>query len=142
MLQLGRNAVFDEITEFRDECVATLPRLGITAPHGEDFFELVDKENRAAFARIAERRARLEAKKREMTAKAEELAIADGKAGKCTGRWAAYQLGKILTPESIVLNDGISRRPSPTVRMTLAIFPARRRLGPPSWPPSPCFWQG
>ena len=66
---------------------------------------MLDKSD---MTRIAERRKRLEEKKRQMTAKAEELAIADGKSGKATGRWAAYQLGKILTPDAIVLNDGIS----------------------------------
>ncbi len=59
-------------------------------------------------SRIAERRKRLEDRKRQMAAKAEELAIAAGKSAQPNGRWAAYQLGKILTPDAIVLNDGIS----------------------------------
>ncbi len=59
-------------------------------------------------SRIAERRRRLEDKKRQMAAKAEELAIAAGKSAQPNGRWAAYQLGKILAPDAIVLNDGIS----------------------------------
>ncbi len=59
-------------------------------------------------SRIAERRKRLEDRKHQMAAKAEELAIAAGKSAQPNGRWAAYQLGKILTPDAIVLNDGIS----------------------------------
>ncbi len=66
---------------------------------------MLDKSD---MSRIAERRKRLEDKKRQMMAKAEELAIESGKSGKPTGRWAAYQLGKLLEPDAIVLNDGIS----------------------------------
>ena len=66
---------------------------------------LLDKSD---MSRIAVRRAHLEGRKRKMAAKSEELAVADGKSGKPTGRWAAYQLGKLLTPDAIVLNDGIS----------------------------------
>jgi acetolactate synthase-1/2/3 large subunit len=66
---------------------------------------MLDKSD---MSRIADRRKRLEEKKRQMEAKVEELAIADGKAGTPTGRWAAYQLGKLLAPDAIVLNDGIS----------------------------------
>src|SRR3954471_10795464 len=66
---------------------------------------LLDKSD---LSRIAQRRSRLEEKKRRMDAEAERLAIEAGKSGKPSGRWAAYQLGKILRPDSIVLNDGIS----------------------------------
>ena len=66
---------------------------------------MLDKSD---LSRIAERRSRLEQKKQRMVAEAEQLAIEAGKSGKPSGRWAAYQLGKILRPDSIVLNDGIS----------------------------------
>jgi acetolactate synthase-1/2/3 large subunit len=69
---------------------------------------MLDKSD---LSRVADRRKRLEDRKRQMSAKAEELAMAEAKAGRCSGRWAAYQLGKILEPDAIVLNDGISNGP-------------------------------
>ena len=66
---------------------------------------MLDKSD---LSRIAARRSRLEEKKQRMLAESERLAIEAGKSGKPSGRWAAYQLGKILRPDSIVLNDGIS----------------------------------
>jgi acetolactate synthase I/II/III large subunit len=58
--------------------------------------------------RIADRRARLEQRKQELVARAEALAEEDVKRGQLTGRLVASELGKLLGPEAIVLNDGLS----------------------------------
>jgi acetolactate synthase-1/2/3 large subunit len=58
--------------------------------------------------RIADRRARLGQRKREIVARAESLAQQDIEHGQLTGRVVAYELGKLLEPEAIVLNDGLS----------------------------------
>jgi acetolactate synthase-1/2/3 large subunit len=62
----------------------------------------------SAMSRIADRRARLEQRKREMVAHAEALAQGDIKHGRLTGRVVGYELGQLLEPASIVLNDGLS----------------------------------
>jgi acetolactate synthase-1/2/3 large subunit len=62
----------------------------------------------SAMSRIADRRARLEQRKQEMVAHAEALAQEDIKHGRLTGRVVGYELGQLLEPESIVLNDGLS----------------------------------
>jgi acetolactate synthase-1/2/3 large subunit len=58
--------------------------------------------------RIADRRARLEQRKREQVTRDEELAQEAGRLSQPTGRWVAYQLGQLLEPDAIVLNDGLS----------------------------------
>jgi len=58
--------------------------------------------------RIAERRARLEQRKREMVARADALAQEDIEHGELTGRAVAYELGKLMEPDAIVLNDALS----------------------------------
>jgi acetolactate synthase I/II/III large subunit len=59
-------------------------------------------------SRIAERRERLEARKRELTAESERLGQESGRRRPMHPRWVGYQLGKILEPEAIVLDDAIS----------------------------------
>jgi len=59
-------------------------------------------------SRIADRRARLEQRKRELVSRAEALAQDDIKHGRLTGRVVGYELGQLLAPEAIVLNDGLS----------------------------------
>jgi len=59
-------------------------------------------------SRIAARRVRLEQRKQEIVAREEELALEAGRASIPTGRWVGYQLGKLLDPSAIVLNDGLS----------------------------------
>jgi acetolactate synthase-1/2/3 large subunit len=59
-------------------------------------------------SRIADRRARLEQRKREIVAREEALAQEDIERGKLTGRVVAYEMGKLLEPDAIVLNDGLS----------------------------------
>jgi acetolactate synthase-1/2/3 large subunit len=58
--------------------------------------------------RIAERRTQLEERKRDMVARQEALALEDIEQGKLTGRVVGYELGKLLTPDAIILNDGLS----------------------------------
>jgi acetolactate synthase-1/2/3 large subunit len=58
--------------------------------------------------RIAERRARFEEQKQEQTAKAEKLAMEAGKRRPLHPRWVGYQMGKILDPNAIVLDDSLS----------------------------------
>jgi acetolactate synthase-1/2/3 large subunit len=62
----------------------------------------------SAMSRIAGRRARLEQCKQEMVARADAQAQEDIKHGRLTGRVVGYELGQLLEPESIVLNDGLS----------------------------------
>jgi acetolactate synthase-1/2/3 large subunit len=58
--------------------------------------------------RIEERRLRLAETKRRQVDKAEELALADAALPHATGRYVAYELGKLLEPDAIVLNDALS----------------------------------
>ena len=62
-------------------------------------------------SRIAGRRARLDERKREMVAAAEEAALKSGQRNPIHPRWVAYQLGKILEPETILLDDALSNAP-------------------------------
>jgi acetolactate synthase-1/2/3 large subunit len=71
----------------------------------EEAAHLLDK---TGMSRVAARRSRWEQRKKELTAEEEKLAAADGRRSQPTGRWVSYQLGKILEPDSIVVNDGLS----------------------------------
>tara|TARA_B100000378_G_scaffold220197_1_gene183583 strand:+ start:26 stop:1783 length:1758 start_codon:yes stop_codon:yes gene_type:complete len=62
-------------------------------------------------SRIADRRARLEERKREQVAAAEETALKAGQRRPIHPRWVAYQLGKILEPDTILLDDALSSAP-------------------------------
>ena len=62
-------------------------------------------------SRIADRRARLEERKREQVAAAEEPALKAGQRRPIHPRWVAYQLGKILEPDTILLDDALSSAP-------------------------------
>ena len=62
-------------------------------------------------SRIADRRARLDERKREMVAAAEEAALKSGQRNPIHPRWVAYQLGKIMEPETILLDDALSNAP-------------------------------
>jgi acetolactate synthase I/II/III large subunit len=68
---------------------------------------LLDKSD---MSRIAERRARLERRKKEMLATEEALAHKAGKQEKPDPRWVAYQLSKVIDSKAIVLNDLVSYR--------------------------------
>ena len=59
-------------------------------------------------SRIADRRERLEARKRERIAENERLGQESGRRQPLHPRWVGYQLGKILEPDAIVLDDAIS----------------------------------
>lgn len=58
--------------------------------------------------RIADRRTRLQARKQDMDLHAESLAQEALGSGTLNGRVVAYELGKLLEPDAIVLNDGLS----------------------------------
>ena len=64
--------------------------------------------SKSDMSRIAERRERLEARKRELAAESERLGQESGRRRPMHPRWVGYQLGKILEPEAIVLDDAIS----------------------------------
>jgi len=66
---------------------------------------MLDKSD---LSRIADRRKRLEERKRKMQAQEEQQALEAGKLAHPTGRWLGYQLGRILEPDTILLNDGLS----------------------------------
>ena len=59
-------------------------------------------------SRIADRRARLETRKREREAVAEEEAQKAGQRRPLDPRWVAYQLGQVLEPDTILLDDALS----------------------------------
>jgi len=58
--------------------------------------------------RISDRRTRLEARKREADAAAERQALEAGKRRPLHPRWVGYQLGKIMEPDTIVMDDALS----------------------------------
>ncbi len=64
--------------------------------------------NQSDLSRIADRRARLEQRKRENEDRDEALAQDALKAGTLNGRLVGYEIGKLLEPDAIVLNDGLS----------------------------------
>lgn len=61
--------------------------------------------------RIAERRARLEERKLKMQEAAEIQAQQAGQRRPLHPRWVAYQLGKLLEPDTILLDDALSNTP-------------------------------
>ncbi|HZT08200.1 MAG TPA: thiamine pyrophosphate-requiring protein [Chloroflexota bacterium] len=58
--------------------------------------------------RIADRRARLEQRKAAIEAECEESALRAGQRKPLHPRWVAYQLGKILEPDAVLLDDSLS----------------------------------
>ena len=62
-------------------------------------------------SRIADRRARLEQRKGEQEASAEEQALKAGQRRPLHPRWVSYQLGQILEPDTILLDDALSNTP-------------------------------
>ncbi len=64
--------------------------------------------SKSDMSRLAERRERLEARKRDLAAESERLGQESGRRRPMHPRWVGYQLGKILEPEAIVLDDAIS----------------------------------
>lgn len=61
--------------------------------------------------RIADRRARLEQRKAEMAQRDEDLAAQASKRASLHPRWVAYQLGQVLEPDAILLDDALSNTP-------------------------------
>jgi len=59
-------------------------------------------------SRIEARRARLEIRKKEMVTAENAAAEADGRNPVPSGRWVSYQLGRLLGPDAILVNDGLS----------------------------------
>lgn len=59
-------------------------------------------------SRIADRRKRLEERKRALLAEEEKLAQDAARRRPMHPRWVAYEMGKIMNPETILLNDGVS----------------------------------
>jgi len=59
-------------------------------------------------SRIAERRERLERRKQELEAAAEEAAQRARQRNPLHPRWAAYQIGQILEPDTILIDDALS----------------------------------
>ena len=91
--------------EFRADCwlpVSSANALRAIADAAEGLLDA------GARARIARRREELAVRKRDIVGKQDQLALADGKRETPTGRYVAYQLGRILRPDSIVMNDGLS----------------------------------
>jgi acetolactate synthase I/II/III large subunit len=64
-----------------------------------------------AMGRIADRKARLAEKKRQQREDAEQRGLAAGKRAPLHPRWVAYQLGRALQPDTILLDDALSNTP-------------------------------
>lgn len=64
--------------------------------------------SRSDMNRFAERRARLEERKKKLVAAEEEAALKAGKRRPMHPRWVAYELGKIMERDTIVLDDSLS----------------------------------
>ncbi len=64
--------------------------------------------SRSDMNRFAERRARLEERKKKLVAAQEEAALKAGKRRPMHPRWVAYELGKIMERDTIVLDDSLS----------------------------------
>lgn len=64
--------------------------------------------SKSDMARIDERRGRLEENKRKMLEANEQAALDAGRRKPMHPRWVAYQLGKMLEPGAILLDDAIS----------------------------------
>lgn len=62
-------------------------------------------------SRIADRRARLEERKLKLREEAETQAQQAGKRRPLHPRWVAYQLGQLLEPDAILLDDALSNTP-------------------------------
>jgi acetolactate synthase-1/2/3 large subunit len=62
-------------------------------------------------SRIADRRAKLDQKKLEQLKRGEDLAAEASKRKPLHPRWVAYQLGQILEPDAILLDDALSNTP-------------------------------
>ena len=62
-------------------------------------------------SRIADRRARLEMLKQEKGKAAEDAAAVASKRKPLHPRWVAYQLGQIMEPDTILLDDALSNTP-------------------------------
>lgn len=62
-------------------------------------------------SRIADRRARLEQRKQEQLKRGEDLAAEASKRKPLHPRWVAYQLGQILEPDALLLDDALSNTP-------------------------------
>jgi acetolactate synthase-1/2/3 large subunit len=64
--------------------------------------------DRTSLSRIADRRARLEERSRQLWADEEARAQADGRLSHATGRWTSYQMSKVLPRDAVIVNDGLS----------------------------------
>ena len=64
--------------------------------------------SKSAMSRIAERRERLETRKREMEARAEAQAQEAGKRRPLHPRWVCREIGRLLEPDAILLDDTLS----------------------------------
>src|SRR5215813_118591 len=71
----------------------------------EEATRILDK---ADLARIVSRRSALEDRKRQMILEEDAAAQQDGKLAQPTGRWVSYQLGRVIDPDAIIVNDGLS----------------------------------
>jgi acetolactate synthase-1/2/3 large subunit len=91
--------------EYRADLWLTAAPINIARAVYEEATRQLDKTD---LSRIAARRERLERRKKELLAEEEKLAAESGRLGHPTGRWVAHQLGRLLDPDSIIVNDGLS----------------------------------
>ena len=91
--------------EFRADLRIAATAVNVLKAIHEAAEKMLDKGD---LARIAERRKRLADRKRETVARDEQRGQEAGKSATPSTRWVAYQLGKLLEPSTILLNDGVS----------------------------------
>lgn len=92
-------------TEFRADMWLPTSVAGAARAIHDAAEHLLDKSD---LSRIADRRARLETRKRELQAAAESRAQEAGRRRPLHPRWVAYQIGQALEPDAILLDDALS----------------------------------
>ena len=91
--------------EFRADLWLPTAAAGAARAIYEAATALLTKSDRS---RIADRRKRLEERKRELDDASEALALEAGKRTPIHPRWVGYQIGQLLEPEAILLDDALS----------------------------------
>lgn len=91
--------------EFRADLWLSASAIGAVRAIHEAATRMLTKSD---LSRISERRERLERTKKEILAEEERLAMEAGKRRPLHPRWVAHQIGKILEPSAILLDDALS----------------------------------
>jgi acetolactate synthase-1/2/3 large subunit len=91
--------------EYRADLWLTAAPVNVARAVAEEAAKMLDRSD---LSRIAARRARLEEAKQRMLADDEREAARAGQQPVPNGRWLGHQLGQVLDPEAILINDVVS----------------------------------